>query len=118
MINKQKARIRRSGRTRAKARQLNTHRLCIYRSSNNIYAQLISKCNKKVLASASTLEEAIKEKLKHGGNKKAASLVGATIAERVIKLGISDVMFDRSGYRYHGRVAALADAAREAGLKF
>lgn|SRR3990167_2910512 len=117
-MNKQLKRIRRARKTRAKIQRLSTVRLCVYRSLNNMYAQLITPCGKKVLAAASTLEKPIREKQKHCGNAKAATMVGQLIAERAKKAGIKSVAFDRAGYKYHGRVKALAEAARAGGLEF
>lgn len=111
-------RIRRAKRARAKIQQLGVVRLCVHRSLNNMYAQLITPCGKKVLASASTLEKGIRNDQKHCGNMGAATVVGQLIAERGKKVGIKKVAFDRAGYKYHGRVRALADAAREGGLEF
>ncbi len=118
MINKQTKRVRRSRRTRSKIQELDVVRLSVYRSLNHIYAQLISPCNTKVLAAASTLEKDVRTKLKHCGNKEAATAVGKLIAERAKKSGIKQVAFDRSGYKYHGCIKALAEAARESGLEF
>ena len=117
-MNKQQKRLRRTRKTRAKIRQLAVHRLTVHRSLNHIYAQIISPCGSKVLASASTVEKDAKAKLKHGGNKEAATVVGQLIAKRSIEAGVKQVAFDRSGYQYHGRVKALADAAREGGIEF
>lgn len=93
-------------------------RLNIYRSSNNIYAQIINDESGVTLVAASTQDSALKEQIKHGGNKDAAKLVGKLVAERAIEKGIKRVVFDRGGYLYHGRVKELADAAREVGLEF
>ena len=93
-------------------------RLTVNRSNCHIYAQIVAASGDKVLASASTLEVDVRKDVKNGGNKAAAAIVGKRIAERAKALGIESVAFDRAGYRYHGRVQALADAAREAGLKF
>jgi large subunit ribosomal protein L18 len=93
-------------------------RLTVHRTNAHIYAQLTSPSGDKVLAAASTAEKELKGNLKHGGNVKAAELVGQRIAERAKAIGVESVAFDRSGYRYHGRVKALADAARSGGLKF
>ena len=90
----------------------------VSRSNCHIYAQIIAPTGDKVLASASTLEADVRKDVKNGGNKAAAALVGKRIAETAKALGIETVAFDRSGFRYHGRVKALADAAREGGLKF
>lgn len=93
-------------------------RLCVYRSNTNFYAQIIDDVAGKTLVSASTLDKEIKEKLGFGGNTEGASEVGKLVAQRALAQGIESVVFDRSGYIYHGRVAALAAAAREAGLNF
>jgi large subunit ribosomal protein L18 len=93
-------------------------RLSVYRSNNHIYVQLIDDAQHKTLASASTLEKGLRTELKYGGNITAAEKVGQLIAERAKKLGLSEVVFDRGGYLYHGRVKALADAARAGGLNF
>jgi large subunit ribosomal protein L18 len=113
---KKQARIRRARRTRAKIAELGVNRLCIYRTPRHIYAQVISPTGDVVLVSASTVEKDLRAGAT--GNKDAASKVGALIAERAKQAGISKVAFDRSGYMYHGRVKALADAAREGGLEF
>ena len=113
---KKQARIRRARRTRAKIAELGVNRLCIYRTPRHIYAQVISPTGDVVLASASTVEKDLRTGAT--GNKDAASKVGALIAERAKQAGISKVAFDRSGYMYHGRIKALADAAREGGLEF
>ncbi len=118
MINKQSKQQRRARKTRAKIKELNMVRLTVHRALNNIYAQLITPCGEKIIASASTTEKVIKESIKHGGNKAAAIAVGQAIAERGKKAGVTKVAFDRSGYKYHGRVAALADAARKGGIEF
>lgn len=93
-------------------------RLSIYRSNNNIFAQLVDDVNGVTLVSASTIDKEIKGNVKDGGNIESAKLVGKAIAERAVAKEISVIVFDRSGYKYTGRVAALAEAAREAGLKF
>lgn len=93
-------------------------RLSIYRSNNNIFAQLVDDVNGVTLVSASTIDKEIRGNAKHGGNAESAKLVGKAIAERAVAKNITAVVFDRSGYKYTGRVAALAEAAREAGLKF
>ena len=93
-------------------------RLAVFRSSKHIYAQVINDQTGTTLVSASTLDKEIKAELKYGGNKAAAVVIGRVVAERAKKAGIDKVCFDRRSYKYHGRVAALADAAREAGLKF
>jgi large subunit ribosomal protein L18 len=113
---KKQARIRRSRRTRAKIAELGVNRLCIYRTPRHIYAQVISPAGNVVLASASTVEKELRGDAT--GNRDAAGKIGTLIAERAKKAGVSKVAFDRSGYNYHGRVKALADAAREGGLEF
>ena len=93
-------------------------RLCVFRSSNNIYAQIIDDANRVTLTAASSLDAEVIGAVNHGGNKEAAKMVGEMIAKRAIEKGITEVVFDRGGYLYHGRVQVLAEAAREAGLKF
>lgn len=93
-------------------------RLSVFRSSNNIYAQIIDDTNRVTLVAASSLDASIKEAVNHGGNKEAAKMVGSMIAKKAVEKGITEVVFDRGGYLYHGRVKELAEAAREAGLKF
>ena len=117
-MNKREARVRRARKTRARIAEQRATRLVVSRSNCHIYAQIVAPTGDKVLASASTLEAEVRKDTKNGGNKAAAAVVGKRIAERAKSLGIEAVAFDRSGYRYHGRVQALADAAREAGLKF
>jgi large subunit ribosomal protein L18 len=116
MSVKKTARLRRSRRSRAKIRELGATRLCVYRTPRHIYAQVIAGSGDQVLASASTLDKDLRQG--STGNTDAASKVGALIAERARAAGIDKVAFDRSGYRYHGRVKALAEAAREGGLEF
>ena len=118
MLNKKDARSRRARKTRVRIALQRATRLVVSRSNCHIYAQIIAPEGNKVLASASTLEAELRKDLKNGGNKAAAAIIGKRIADRAKALGIESVAFDRSGYRYHGRVRALADAAREAGLKF
>lgn len=117
-MDKKSARIRRATKSRSKMRELLATRLVVHRTPRHIYAQIIAPDGSKVLAAASTLEKAISENLKYTGNKEAAAAVGKVIAERALAKDIKDVSFDRSGFQYHGRVQALADAAREAGLQF
>ncbi len=117
-MDKKTSRIRRARKTRAKIAELNMVRLCVHRTNNHIYAQVISAEGDKVLAQASTNEAAIKEQIKSGGNIAAAQLVGKAVAEKAKVAGVEKVAFDRSGFRYHGRVKALAEAAREHGLSF
>jgi large subunit ribosomal protein L18 len=111
-------RLHRAKKTRAKIAELQVTRLSVHRTNTNIYAQIISAGENKVLASASSLEADVKKTFKNGGNIEAAAQIGKRIAEKAKKIGITNVAFDRSGYRYHGRVKALADAARENGLSF
>jgi large subunit ribosomal protein L18 len=118
MSDRNEARLRRARATRAKIAQLKAVRLTVHRSNTHIYAQVIDATGSKVLASASTADKDVREALKYGGNVKAAAEIGRRIAEKAKQLGIGQVAFDRSGYRFHGRVKALAEAAREAGLKF
>lgn len=117
-LNKNTARIRRAGKTRHRIRRLGVNRLSVYRSSNHIYAQVFTPCGSKVLASASTLDKDIQTECGHCGNAKAAALAGSLLAKRCKDVGIDKLAFDRSGYRYHGRVKALADAARAGGIDF
>lgn len=118
MNSKKISRIRRAKRSRIKIRELGAHRLCIHRTPRHIYAQVIAPEGDKVLASASTLDADVKSAIKNAGNIDAASAVGKAIAEKSKAAGVSSVAFDRSGFKYHGRVKALADAARESGLEF
>jgi len=112
-------RIRRARKVRAKIRELRVPRLCVHRTPRHIYAQVIAAEGGKTLASASTLDKSLRGEVEgHSGNVDAAALVGKTLAERAKAAGVETVAFDRSGFRYHGRVKALADAAREGGLKF
>ncbi len=118
MDNKKEARLRRARKTRARIAALKATRLVIHRTNQHIYAQIIDGTGSNVLASASTLEAEVRTASSNGGNKEAAALVGKRIAEKAKAAGIEQVAFDRSGFRYHGRVKALADAAREGGLQF
>lgn len=118
MLNLKEKRIRRSLKTRIKIAELGVIRLSIHRSNSHIYAQLIDDKNNKIITCASTLEPDVRKSLTSGGNVAAAALIGKRIAEKGISCGISNIAFDRAGYKYHGRVKALADAARENGLKF
>lgn len=117
-MNKKISRIRRATKTRKKLLRLNVLKLVIHRTSRHIYAQIISANNLNVLVSASTTEKFIFDKLQVTSNKYAASMVGKIISERATATGILEVAFDRSGFKYHGRVRALADSARQAGLNF
>lgn len=118
MINKKEARLRRARKTRAKIAEMKAVRLTVFRSNSHIYAQVIAGCGSKVLAAASTVEAEVRAQVARGGNKAAAEVVGKLIAERAKAAGVDSVAFDRAGFQYHGRVKALADAAREGGLKF
>ena len=117
MINKKQARTRRSKQTRRKIAELGATRLLVHRSNTHMYAQVVD-AEAKVVAAASTLEPEVRKQVANGGNVKAAAMIGKRIAEKAKKQGVETVSFDRSGFKYHGRVKALADAAREAGLKF
>jgi large subunit ribosomal protein L18 len=118
MIEKKAARQRRAKQTRAKIAEMRAVRLTIHRSNSHIYAQVIDTTGGRILAAASTLDPDLRGSVANGGNVKAATLVGKRIAEKAREKGIESVAFDRAGFKYHGRVKALADAAREAGLKF
>jgi len=121
MENKKVSRLRRAQQTRRRIAQLGEIRLSVFRSNQHIYANVISADGGKVLASASTAEAEFRASLSatgKGGNTAAAVVVGKRIAERSLAAGVTKVAFDRSGFAYHGRVKALAEAAREAGLKF
>jgi len=117
-MDKKASRQRRARKARAKIRELGRARLCIHRTPRHIYAQIIGDSGDKVLASASTLDRELRKDMKATGNADAAALIGRVVAERAKAAGISSVAFDRSGFKYHGRVKALADAARESGLEF
>lgn len=117
-MDKKNSRLRRARRTRAKIAELRVVRLCIHRTPRHIYAQVLAAGGEEVIASASTVEADVRGQVKSTGNVEAAAAVGKLVAERAKEKGVEDVAFDRSGFRYHGRVKALADAAREAGLNF
>jgi large subunit ribosomal protein L18 len=117
MIDKKQSRLRRARQTRAKIAELKAVRLAVFRSNGHIYAQVIDP-TARVLAVASTLEPEVRKEVPSGGNIKAAAIVGKRIAEKAKAKGVEQVAFDRGGFKYHGRVKALAEAAREAGLKF
>lgn len=117
-ISKKARRVRRAIKTRARIRELGVARLSVHRTPRHIYAQLVEPSGARVLASASTVQESVRQGLKYTGNVEAAKAVGRAIAERAKAVGITKVAFDRSGFQFHGRVKALADAAREAGLEF
>lgn len=116
-MDKKTARQRRARRGRMKIRELGAHRLCVHRTPRHIYAQVIAPNGSEVVVSASTLDKDVRGDVKSTGNKDAATAVGKMIAERAKQAGISRVAFDRSGFKYHGRIKALADAARENGLE-
>ncbi|MDX1398148.1 MAG: 50S ribosomal protein L18 [Oceanospirillum sp.] len=116
MSAKKESRLRRARRARAKMRELGVHRLCVNRTPRHIYAQIISPDGGQILAAASTVDASLRDGAT--GNVEAAGKVGKLIAERAKEAGVTKVAFDRSGYKYHGRVKALADAAREGGLEF
>ena len=117
-MNKKQARVRRARKTRIRIAEQRATRLVVGRSNSHIYAQIVGPTGDKVIVSASTLEADVRKDLKNGGNKAAATVIGKRIAERAKAAGIEAVAFDRAGFRFHGRVKALADAAREGGLKF
>ena len=117
-LDKKQSRLRRAQKARSHIKALAVNRLSIHRTPRHIYAQVIAPDGGTVIASASTLEQDVRKGTKGTGNAEAAAVVGARIAEKAKAKGIDTVAFDRSGFRYHGRVKALADAAREAGLKF
>lgn len=118
MNDKKTSRLRRALRARAKIRELGAYRLCIHRTPRHIYAQVIAPNGSEVVAAASTLQADIKSGLKSTGNIAAAIAVGKAVAEKAKAAGVTQVAFDRAGFKYHGRVKALADAARENGLEF
>lgn len=122
-MDKKQTRLRRARRTRSKIRELAVPRLTVHRTPRHMYAQVIAPEGGRVVVCASTLDVQVKEQLakgdvKHAGNAKAAVVVGKILAERAKQAGVTAVAFDRSGFKYHGRVKALADAAREGGLQF
>ncbi len=116
-MDKKTSRLRRARRTRAKIRELVVHRLCVHRTPRHIYAQLIAPGGARVVASASTLDKTLRETIPFGGNIAAARIVGKAVAERARAAGVERAAFDRAGFKYHGRVKALAEAAREHGLQ-
>jgi len=118
MSDKKFSRLRRARQTRIRIRDNGAVRLTVHRTNGHIYAQITSPAGDKVLACASSLEKEVRSQLKHGSTRKAAEVVGQRIAEKAKQAGIAEVAFDRAGYRYHGRIKALADAARSGGLKF
>jgi large subunit ribosomal protein L18 len=117
-MDKKSSRLRRARKTRAKIRALGKPRLCIHRTPRHIYAQIIDGAGNKVVVSASTLDRELRASMGGTGNVAAAAAIGKAVAERAKAAGVTEVAFDRSGFKYHGRVKALADAAREAGLQF
>lgn len=117
-MNNVNNRLRRARKTRAKIAELKVTRLSVHRTNTHIYAQIIAETGDKVIASASTVEADVRKKVKNGGNVEAAAAIGKLIAEKAKKAGVTTVAFDRSGYKYHGRIKALAEAARENGLSF
>ena len=118
MKDKKQSRLRRARQARARIAEQKAIRLSVFRTNQHIYAQVISACGGKVLAAASTIEADVRTDIPNGGNVAAATTVGKLVAERARKAGVEQVAFDRSGFKYHGRIKALADAARENGLKF
>ena len=117
-LDKKQNRLRRARKARSRIKDLTVNRLSIHRTPRHIYAQVIAPDGGTVIASASTVEQEVRKNTKGTGNVEAAAIIGARIAEKAKAAGVDTVAFDRSGFRYHGRVKALADAAREAGLKF
>ena len=118
MLNKNESRLRRSRKTRARIAEQKAVRLAIHRTNLHIYAQVISADGGKILASASTMEAEVRKSVANGGNAAAAAVIGKRIAEKAKRAGVTAVAFDRSGNKYHGRIKALAEAARENGLQF
>ena len=117
-MDKKTARLRRAKKTRSHIRRLGVPRLTVHRSGRHIYAQVIAAEGGKVIVAASTVQKDLRSGLSSTSNKDAAKAVGKAVGEKAVAAGVSDVAFDRSGYRYHGRIAELANAARESGLKF
>ena len=117
-MRKKTARLRRAVKSRMRIKAQGADRLCVFRSPRHIYAQVIAANGAQVLASASTLDKEVRGRIKNGSNREAAGIVGQVVAERALKAGITTVAFDRSGFKFHGRIKALADAAREQGMKF
>lgn len=116
--DRKSARAKRARRIRRHIHELGVARLCVHRTPRHIYAQVIATRGGTTVASASTVERSMRERVEYGGNCAAAAVVGRVIAERALQAGVSRVAFDRSGFKYHGRVRALAEAARDAGLEF
>jgi large subunit ribosomal protein L18 len=117
-MDKKKARLRRAAKTRIIISSLGANRLTVHRTPRHVYAQVISADGSHTLVASSTVESSVRDTLGNTGNIEAARAVGKLIAERALAAGVETVAFDRSGFKYHGRIKAVADAAREAGLKF
>jgi len=117
-MEKKQTRLRRAKRTRAQIKFLEVPRLCVFKTPRHMYAQVIASDGQTVLACASTVEKDLKGTLKYTGNVSAATAVGKLVAERAVSAGVKAIAFDRSGFKYHGRIKALADAARAGGLEF
>lgn len=117
-MDKKTTRLRRARRTRAKIKELGLHRLSVHKTPRHIYAQVIAPAGARIVASASSLDKALRAEIGYGGNIKAAVIVGKAVGDRAKSAGLERVAFDRSGFKYHGRIKALADAARESGLQF
>ena len=117
-MSKKIDRLRRAKKTRARIKKLGADRLCVHKTSRHVYAQVISPSGSKVIVSASSLDKEIKDKIKYSGNIEAATVVGGLLAKRAKKARIKKVAFDRSGFKFHGRIQALANAARENGMEF
>jgi len=117
-MNKRDSRLRRARKARVRIARLGAHRLSVHRTPRHIYAQVIAPVSGAVVAAASTVQSELRAALKGGGSVAAAAVVGKRIAEKALAAGVKSVAFDRSGFKYHGRVKALADAAREGGLEF
>ena len=117
-MSKKTDRLRRARKARARIKKLGVNRLCVYKTPRHVYAQVIAPNGSQVVTSASSLDKEIKGQVKYSGNGEAATVVGKYLAERAKKAGVSKVAFDRSGFKYHGRIKALADAAREQGMEF
>ena len=118
MASKKDSRLRRAKKTRINISDQGAHRLTVHRTSRHIYAQVISPEGNQVIASASTVQKTVADGLKYTGNAEAAAQIGKAIAEKSAAAGVKKVAFDRSGFKYHGRIKALADSARENGLEF
>lgn len=117
-MSKKTDRLRRAKKARARIKQQGANRLTVHKTSRHVYAQIIAPSGSEVLASASSLDKELKSQIKYSGNVEAAAAVGKALAERAKKAGVESVAFDRSGFKYHGRIKALADAAREQGMQF